>query len=69
MLKAHLAEYAFVPIVERCQEAEHSLVTRAEVHRTVSGAYVSTRLRFPEIMSTILPSPPRFKTYMDIFEQ
>eukprot|EP00969_Alexandrium_andersonii_P300669 13292465-Alexandrium_andersonii.AAC.1 len=61
LLKTRLSEYVFIPIAGRLQEAEHSLITLAEVHRTVSGAYVSTRLCFPEILSTIMPHPERMR--------
>ena len=53
-LKQAVAELMFVPIVERVQEAEHSIVTRETVYWNVTGAYVSLLLRFPESVRDIM---------------
>jgi hypothetical protein len=49
LLSRLCAEMVFVPVAERCQEAQHSLVNRMVGSRKVSGPYVSLILRMPEI--------------------
>ena len=58
-LKQAIAEFMFVPIVERVQEAEHSIVTRETIYRHVTGSYVSLLPRFPGIVRDIMPNKDR----------
>ena len=55
-----MAELAFIPVVERVAEAEHSLLHRKTVQRSVSGAYVSLALRSHEVMTALETSGPEF---------
>lgn len=56
LLARHVAELRLVPVAERIQEADLSLIHRKTKHRTVSGAYVSLQARTREI-ETIVSSP------------
>lgn len=48
-LQYAIAELVFLPNVERDREGAHSIIKRATIHRSVSGAYVSLQLRYREI--------------------
>ena len=48
-LRSFVQQLRFLPTVERIQEADHSIVNRFIVDRKVSGPYVSTVLRMPEM--------------------
>lgn len=62
-------EMRFLPTVERCQEADHSIVHRAAAHRSrVGGPYVSTRLRMGEIES-MFKNTEMFTKYIDCFPE
>ena len=67
-LKQAIAELMFVPIVERVQEAEHSIVTREIVYRNVTGAYVSLLLRFPVILLDIMSNNDRMIDFIKLLE-
>lgn len=58
----------FTPTVERVQEAEHAHTKQAIIHRgKISPAYVSCRLRFPEIRE-IIDNPPELKSLLSAFK-
>ena len=59
-LSSAVSELVFIPVVERVAEAEHSLLHRKTVHRSVSGAYVSLSLRSHEVMNVLETSGPEF---------
>ena len=48
-LRKMVDEMLFVPVVERVQEAQHSILKRAVGMRKITGAYVSLAIRSPEI--------------------
>lgn len=66
-LRAEICKLAFIPVVERIVEGAHSLVHRHTGYRKVTGAYVSTSLRFPEI-DKVLEGPWRDK-FVTFFEE
>ena len=49
LLSKLAAEVMFMPLVERCQEGQHSLVNRQVGDRKVTGPYVSLAIRSREI--------------------
>ena len=42
-------ELKFLPVVERVQEGDHSIISRMIGHKTCNGPYVSCCLRMPEV--------------------
>ena len=53
--------------MERLQESDHSLVSRAAANRTVTAAYVSNVLRMPEIQRMCETSAPDFEALLEHF--
>ena len=56
VLQRELSALAFIPVVERVVEGEHSLLHRHAGYRQVTGAYVSCSLRMCEIESLLQSS-------------
>ena len=52
-LAGRVMELLFVPLIERAQEGQHSVVHRASAFRHVSGPYVSFSLRAPEMIELV----------------
>ena len=61
-------ELKFMPVVERCQEADHSILHRKGSTRSVTAPYVSLTLRMPELVA-MFDEPAVFKEFMSCFEQ
>ena len=60
LLRKFVQELKFLPTVERVVEAQHSNIKKALGFRTVSGPYISTTLRMPE-MKELFKSPANYE--------
>lgn len=68
-LKEKVAEFFFTPVSERCQERDHSIITRFAEVRRISGPYVSNRIRYPQLIQACFPNQNLCKQYLDILDQ
>ena len=67
-LKEFAWELKLIPTVERVQEGDHSIVNRMVVYRKVTGSYVSSSLRVPEIQS-LMQTDAEYKLFLSKFDE
>lgn len=66
-----VSELRFLPVVERIQEGDHSIVNRMSQYRRVTGPYVSCSIRMPEVkaIKAMLSSPEQYATFISKFPE
>ena len=68
LLRQFVQELKFLPTVERIVEAQHGNIKKALGFRHVSGSYVSTTLRMPE-MKQLFKSPANYERLLQAWPQ
>jgi len=68
VLRRIVLEFRFMPVVERCQEADHSIVHRQIAHRKTNGPYVSCALRMVEV-EMLFQDKTRYPEFLKVFER
>lgn len=63
-----VSEMRFLPVVERIQEGDHSIVNRMVQNRRVNGPYIACAIRMPEVKA-ILSSAEKYSSFLGKFEE